>query len=257
MKEIIDGLNLPKQILDKTEKFMAKLFGSATTEYGEIFADKVRFRRLKNQIKILNKTREILKENNIEPRELNLKTLVPLLEKSSIEEEKSLQDKWSNLISNIASTPETGLEPRLINTLSSLSSLEAKVLDFIYEDFFVQRQLKLARLMERGLIKKKYTEDDIKIEDVIIEFDSIKKEFSLTKEFAKIYIDNIESLGLIKYEEPTIEIDDGSTSADLVDDEDSGQSIDLDLQISADYYSSDNINLTTFGKYFVEQCQNK
>ena len=52
MKEIIDGLNLPKQILDKTEKFMAKLFGSATTEYGEIFADKVRFRRLKNQIKI-------------------------------------------------------------------------------------------------------------------------------------------------------------------------------------------------------------
>jgi len=259
MKEVIEALNLPKQILDKTEKFISKLFGSTITEFGELFADNIRFRRLKNQVKILNKTRELLAENGLEPRELNLKTLIPLIEKSSIEEDKVIQGKWSNLIANIATTPENGLEPRLVNTLSSLSSLEAKIMDFIYEDFYVQRQLELVRLLKApSLIKrKKYTEKDIKLEDITIRFNTIKEHFDLKEEFPYIYIDNLESLGLLRYEEPEIDIDDGSTYADLVDDEDNGQSVDLNLEISASYMSSNDFHITAFGKYFVEQCKSE
>lgn len=259
MKEVIESLNLPKQILDKTEKFISKLFGSAITEFGELLADNVRSRRFKNQVKILNKTRELLDKNGLEPRELNLKTLVPLIEKSSIEENELLQDKWSNLIANIATTPENGLEPRLVNTLSSLSSLEAKIMDFIYEDFFIQRQLKFVKLLNRlNLLEgKKYTEEDVKLMDITIRFNSVKQHFDLKDEFPKIYIDNLESLGLLRYEEPEIEIDDGSTYADLVDDKVNGQSVDLNLEISASYMSSDDFHLTSFGKYFVEQCKNE
>jgi|GEM_PF-1884517 len=256
MKEIIEGLNLPKQILDKTEKFMSKLLGPSITELGELFADKVRFRRWKNQVKIFNKTREILDKNGLEPRELNLKTLVPLIEKSSVEEDELLQDKWANLISNIATSPENGLEPRLINTLSSLSSLEAQILDFIHEDFFVKRQMELARLMKSPYNTIKYTEKDIKLEDITIRFRNVREHFELNKEFAKIYIDNLEALGLLRYEEPEIEIDNGSTSADLNEDEkDKTQSVELDLDISAYYNSSDDFHITAYGNYFVNQCK--
>lgn len=62
MKEIIESLNLPKQILDKTEKLMAKLFGPSIKEFGKLFADNVKFRRLKNQIKTLDKTRVLLEK---------------------------------------------------------------------------------------------------------------------------------------------------------------------------------------------------
>jgi hypothetical protein len=235
---------------------MSKLFGSAVSEFGELFADKVRFRRLKNQVKIFNKTRELLDANGLEPRELNLKTLIPLVEKSSIEEDELLQEKWSNLIANIATTPENGLEPRLINTLSSLSSLEAQIMDYIYEDFYVQRQLKLSRLLEKpSFTGKKYSEKDIKLEDITIMFDLIKENFKLDDEFSKIYIDNLESLGLLRYEEPEIDIDDGSTYADIVEDEDKEQSVDLNLEISANYNSSDDFHITAFGKYFVDQCK--
>ncbi|MDR6158621.1 hypothetical protein QF023_002137 [Chryseobacterium sp. SLBN-27] len=250
MKEIIEGLNLPKQILDKTSTFVSKLFGPSINEFAELFADKVKFVRLKNQIKIFNKTRELLEKNGLEPRELNLKTLVPLIEKSSVEDDELLQDKWANLIANISTTPENGLEPRLVNTLSSLSSLEAKILDFIYEDFLIKRSLKLAQLLRSPFKVKNYTEKDIKLEDVTILFDSIKENFSLTEEFTKIYIDNLEALGLLRYEKPEIEIDNGSTSADLNDDD-----IDLDLDISANYYSSDDFHVTAFGNYFVNQCK--
>jgi len=164
MKEIIESLNLPKQILDKTEKLMSKLFGPSVKEFGELFADNIRFRRLKNQVKILNKTRILLENNGLETRELNLKTTTSLIEKSSVEEDETLQDKWANLIANISTSPENGLEQRLINTLSNLSSLEAKILDFVHEDFYVQKQLKLARLLSIPNSIIKYTESDILIQ---------------------------------------------------------------------------------------------
>lgn len=254
MKDIIDSLNLPKQIFDKTSAFISKLLGPSINEFSELFADKIKFIRLKNQIKIFNKTRELLEKNGLEPRELNLKTLVPLIEKSSVEDDEILQNKWANLIANISTTPENGLEPRLINTLSSLSSLEAKILDFIHEEYSIKRDLKLAQLLRNPLsLKTIYTEKDIKLEDIIVLFDSVKENFKLDNEFTKIYIDNLESLGLLRYEEPEIEIDNGTTSADLNDDDE--PSIDLDLDISANYYSSDDFNITAFGNYFINQCK--
>lgn len=256
MKDIIESLNLPKQIFDKTSSFISKLFGSSINEFSELFADKVRFVRLKNQVKIFNKTRELLDKNGLEPRELNLKTLVPLIEKASLEDEELLQDKWANLIANISTTPENGLEPRLINTLASLSSLEAKILDFIYEDFDVQRKVRLARML--SIKFRRYTEKDIKVYDIIIFFNSVKDHFKLDEDFTKIYIDNLESLGLLRYQEPEIEIDNGSSSVDLNDDEeDKTQNIDLELDISASYNSSDDFHLTTFGNYFINQCKLK
>lgn len=256
MKEILNSLNLPKQILDEIINFMNKLLGASTTEFGELLADNVRYRRLRNQVKIFNKTRELLEKNKLEARELNLKTIVPLIEKASIEEDELLQEKWANLIASIATSPENGLEPRLINTLSSLSPLEAKILDFIHEDFYVKRQLKLARLLEKSNVNKRYTEKDVKLEDITILLEDVKKHFELNDEFSKIYIDNLESLGLLRYVEPEIEIDNGSTYAELNEDEkDKTQSIDLDLDISAYYYSSDDFHLTAFGNYFVNQCK--
>jgi len=252
MKDIIDSLNLPKQILDKTEKLMAKLFGPSIKEFGELFADNVRLRRLRNQIKILSKTRELLDKNGLESRELNLKTIVPLIEKSSVEEDELMQNKWANLIASMATTPENGLEPRLINTLSSLSSLEAKILDYIHEDMYVQRQLKLAHLLRFSDIK--YAEKDIIIYDIEIDYNNVQKHFELNDNFIRIYVDNFVALGLLKYKEPDVEIDQGSHSADI-DGEGDEQSVDLNLELTANYNSSDNFHITAFGNYFIGQCK--
>tara|TARA_R110002111_G_scaffold262275_1_gene337701 strand:- start:1438 stop:2193 length:756 start_codon:yes stop_codon:yes gene_type:complete len=251
MKEIIESLNLPKQILDKTEKFMSKLLGPSIKEYGELFADKVRFKRLNNQVKIFNKTRELLDKNGLEPRELNLKTLIPLLEKSSIEEDEQLQDKWANLIANIATSPESGLEPKLIYTLSSLSFLEAKILDFIYKTYLINRKKRFDQNLERKW-NKWNQETDVPLNWVIILFRTVKDKFELSEEFTKIYIDNLESLGLIRFEEPEIEIDNGYPSG-AVD----GDSVDIELDISASYNTSDNFYLTNYGNYFIKQCATK
>jgi hypothetical protein len=256
MKEIIEGLNLPKQILDKAEKFMATLFGPSAKEISELFADKIRYQRLKNQIKIFNKTIELLDKNNIEARELNLKTLVPLIEKSSLEDNELLQNKWAILLANITSSPETGLEPKLVKTLSNLSTLEAQVLDYCFDRYKLERE----RIYQDS---KKYkwihyeTINDVKPDRVLIKFNWVKENFKLDDSFAKICIDNLNALGLVRYEEPVIEIETGNSKSELKNDEENGEYVDLNLDVSANYSQSDDFNLLTYGLYFIEQCNAK
>lgn len=250
MKEILEGINLPKQILDKTEKLISTIFGPAAKELGEFFADKIRYRRLKNQVTIFSKTAKLLDDNNLHASELKLKTLVPLIEKSSLEDDELLQNKWANLIANMCSTPETGFEPKLVKTLSNLSALEAQVMDYIYERFLQERITRFEKSKDSKYLKYK-TIEDVKLDYVTIQLIWIKKHLELTEEFAKICTDNLVALGLIRYEEPEIEIE--NESRNTVEDDEMGQYV--DLNVYATYNQSDNFHLTTYGNYFVNQCK--
>lgn len=253
MKEIIDGLNLPKQIIDKTEKFMSTLFGSSAKEIGELFADKIRYSRMKNQIKIFKKTIDILEKNGMEAKQINLKTLVPLIEQSSLEEDELIQDKWANLIANISSSPENGLEPKLVKTLSDLSSIEAQILDFSYLECLEERERIFAE-SENSKSSRYNSIEDVKFSRVVIKKQLVKEKFNLSDGFTTIFIDNLEALGLIKYEDPNITIDNGFTEGFLLE---GGQHVEIELDVTADFYPSDDFKLTTYGIYFINQCDKK
>lgn len=254
MKELVEALNLPKQILDKSEKLLSTLFGEGFKEIGGIFADKMRLVRLKNQISILNQASQIMDKSGLKAHQINLKTLVPLLEKSSLEEDEKLQQKWANLIANISSSLENGLEPRLVNTLSNLSATEALILDNLYEMYILRREKLFNTSQNLSYTRYKIIED-IRPEDISFDFSKIKNEFNLSTDFTKIYTDNLESLKLIQNEDPNIEIDEGFPEAEIVEDKDKEQSIDLRLDFTANYYSSDNFHLTSYGLYFMRQCK--
>lgn len=113
-------------------------------ELGSLFGDSIRFKRFKNQVKLVGKIKKIVEENNLSLKQINLKTLVPFIEYSSLEDEESLQDKWANLITNIASTEEDGLGSKLINTLNNLNSFETKILDNLYCEFLIKRKKQFA-----------------------------------------------------------------------------------------------------------------
>lgn len=93
--------------LDLVKGFVEKLVGGAVEEAGLLYGDKVRLRRLKNQIKILQRAQKIANDANIDIKQINLKVLVPLLEYTSLEEEETLQEMWAKLISNYADSTKT------------------------------------------------------------------------------------------------------------------------------------------------------
>jgi hypothetical protein len=253
--EIVKDLNLPKHVLDQVTALAKTLLGPSAKEFGELFADKVRHRRLVNQVAIFKKTSELLEQNNLKARELGLKTLVPLLEQSSLEDDQLLQDKWANLIANMASSPESGLEPKLVKTLSNLSGLEAQVLDFAFAEYKTERQGKFDRSQKSPYFSYK-TIEDVKLHMVVLSFENVRTEFGLNNEFAKICVDNLVSLGLLKYEDPEIDIQDDGSEVQDEDDPDRNKAYNLELSISANYNQSDNFTLTAYGNYFLAQCNN-
>jgi hypothetical protein len=118
--------------IDLIKGFVEKLAGGTMEETGLLFAEKIRLRRLKNQIEILKKAQKIAKEANINIKQINLKVLVPLLENCSLEEEESIQDMWANLIANYADSNKTYHSAIYPFILSQLSSDEVKQIEEIY-----------------------------------------------------------------------------------------------------------------------------
>lgn len=128
-------LNIPQKIIDIAGEIISKLLGPAITEGGELFADKIRFVRFKNQISILNKVQKLLDENGLTPKQIPIKLSFPLFDNATLEEDPTLQEMWAELIMNASvSDYREGLHKVCISILSDLSPIEALVLESIKND---------------------------------------------------------------------------------------------------------------------------
>src|SRR5579883_1951149 len=87
--------SIPKEVVEKSERLLHTLAGKALEETGELFADRVRFWRFKNQVSVLRKAEKALKDAGLEPRAVDLKLLVPLIEHASLEEQEDAQSLWA------------------------------------------------------------------------------------------------------------------------------------------------------------------
>ena len=113
--------------------FLSKILGPASDELGMLLADRVRLWRFKQSFRIVGKAQALLSQRGIEPAKVSLKTLVPILEFGSLEEDESMQDRWAALLANAADpTPETSVPPAFPDILRQLSPEDAMVLDRIY-----------------------------------------------------------------------------------------------------------------------------
>lgn len=116
--------------VEAAKHFLTKIAGPAAEEFGLFLGDKVRMWRVKNATIMLAKAQRMLKDSGIEPSSVPLKTLVPLFEGASLEEDEELATKWAALLANAAS-PECSLRihPGFAQVLSQLPPTGARFLD--------------------------------------------------------------------------------------------------------------------------------
>ena len=130
-----EELKVLEHSLDLIKSFLEKLAGPAAEELGLILQDKVKLYRFKNQIKIFQRAKKILDEANLKPKPIPLRTLVPLLDGASLEDNEYLANKWSALIANAAIwNLSKDNHPSYSKILMELSPIDALLLDKIYEE---------------------------------------------------------------------------------------------------------------------------
>jgi hypothetical protein len=115
--------------------FLGGVFGPASQELGQMFSDQMKFWRLKNAVRILEKAQSIVDERGLKPEQIRAMGFgegVLLLEAASMEEQETVQDLWARLMAN-AVDPKSSIrvEKMYIDVLKSLSSREVIFLELL------------------------------------------------------------------------------------------------------------------------------
>lgn len=113
-----------------TKPFLDKVAGPAVDEVGVLVQDNVRLFRFRNQLRMLGRAQKMLVDAGVEPRQVPLKTLLPLLEGVSLEDNDLLSDKWAALLASAANPQSRAVvQPSFPELLKQLSATEAILLD--------------------------------------------------------------------------------------------------------------------------------
>ena len=103
------------------KEFLKKLISPSVEELGLLLSDKIKYLRFRNQVAILNKAENLVKQKGIRIKEIPVKILVPLLENASLEEDKDLQSNWAKMVANLAdskSNLQNQIFPYLLSQIS-------------------------------------------------------------------------------------------------------------------------------------------
>jgi hypothetical protein len=204
---------IPESVISSGENLLSKLFGPTLTEIGQNYADKIRYRRFKNQVEIFAKANDFLKEKGINAKPIALKHLTPLIELSSLEENPKIQVKWANIIANLATYDSMEIfNGNCINLLNILSPEEIYILDYL-NDEFVKQKGEVFEKRNSVLLMKDYR--DVLSEDISFNPWDLGKKFNFDDFKMKLFIENLVSLGLLQHEEIELEEDELIKSYDV------------------------------------------
>lgn len=247
LDKIIEAINIPKRIVDGTELFLRKLLGPAITESGQLIADQVRYRRFKNQVTIFNKAKELLESKSIEPRQINLKTLHPLIEYSSLEEDEQLQEIWAKVIANISSyDTEQSLNLKCIEVLKEITASEILLLDTFFQKFEEEEKATLEKWKSSDYFKNR---TNVFADNSVFASWDYKEKLGMTQEQLDLYIDRLISFGILKYEAPDLHESKETVGVGYGEYRDGVEVKSYELQ------TSERVHFTNFGIYFVRLCK--
>jgi hypothetical protein len=147
-------LNIKSSTIEKglelAKEFLGKLISPTIEEVGLLISENVKFLRFKNQIRILLKAKDYVDKKKINLKEIPIKILVPLLEKASLEDDETMQDKWANMLVNLVDSQmnlQNQIFPYLLSQISieeynELKSLSNEELQFIRQQMDYYKLLK-------------------------------------------------------------------------------------------------------------------
>lgn len=130
--------------------FLARLAGPATEELDFLLCDSEQIYRLKNQLRMLGRTQEILASSKSEPNAVPFRTLLTILEGAALEDDGTLIAKWAALLANSTKDRNSfAAHPSLPKILAELVPLEVRFIDHLAENGIIRWQDFRKELSER------------------------------------------------------------------------------------------------------------
>lgn len=124
---------VPADVPERVSRFMGTVLGSVAIEVDAMLGEQVRAWRFKRQIRIMQKAQEQLEAAGLEAEPVPFRTLAPLLEGGSFEEDQELVERWSSLLAQAAAAPST-VPASFPLVLRELEPLDSRVLFMVFDN---------------------------------------------------------------------------------------------------------------------------
>lgn len=125
------------EVIKAANGWLERFFGPAAEQVGAMLGDWLQEKRelmQKNRRAVALKVERIMIEEDVEPREISSKVLLPILEGSSLEDDEKLQDMWANLFVNYVDSSNLSINISYPGILRQISSNEAHFLNHLYDN---------------------------------------------------------------------------------------------------------------------------
>lgn len=121
LRTAIEATGVPMAV-----RLFEKLVGPSVSELGEWGGDVVHQYRTRNLAARIARTAEILEEKGLRPQSVHPRTLLPLFEAASLEEDETLGEMWAQLLAT--ATQDGGDTPMWVAIMRQLSPADATLL---------------------------------------------------------------------------------------------------------------------------------
>lgn len=166
------------EVTPEVSRFMGTVAGAPSIEISELIAEHIRAWRFKREVKHVKKAMKQLEDAGMSPKAIPMRTLAPLIEGGSLEDDESLVDRWASLLANAAGGSQD-VPPSFPNVLRELDPAAARVLDVVYA-----QNMSLA--------------PEIRDEFSVVMKEQMRDVLGLTKEAFAFHIDNLMRLRLVE-----------------------------------------------------------
>jgi Abortive infection alpha len=167
-----------EEITPEISRFMGTVMGSPGLELGELIADRIRAWRFKRGIKYVQAAMKQLDEAGMNPTTVPMRTLAPLMDGGTLEDDAEMGKRWASLLANAASG-ERDVPPSFASVLRDLEPAQARILDQIY-----QIMMQISPALRKG--------------DIGILPQGLVAELGLSDETIDYHLDNLIRLRLVR-----------------------------------------------------------
>ncbi|MFN0032388.1 MAG: hypothetical protein ACKVOR_09530 [Flavobacteriales bacterium] len=199
--------------IDAATGFLSKLVSPSIETAGLILRDHFQQYRFKQQIKLLQKTKQICEANNISHKSISLKMLLPLLNDASLEEDDKMLDNWAVLLSNLVDSEQNIQNHVFPYFLSQLSLTEfnylkknhAEVIDQFKSDSQALEQATYDLEIRKPIIQKRMAELRAEIKKLTDQGANLPAYFSVNDQIQilnKEHTDLINKCFTLSYQKP-------------------------------------------------------
>ncbi len=202
--KVVDGLG-------DAGKFLGRVFGPLVVNGVGIIADRVKFYRIEQAIKLSEKTKKILKDRGIEDqtRSVHPKIAIPLIENATLEDNETLHSLWAQLLAN-AMDPnyKHDITPMHVSIMKELQPNDVIILSTILQ--FIKKadrfnfiyHFKLTRSHVTHLVRK-FKNIELSNKDVDLSFLNLERLSIIKKVTGEIHLEKtVEAIyDMIKREE--------------------------------------------------------